>query len=370
MTGGMERFARRMWAGQAGAAGRLVRTGLLPLSASWRAASMVRNAVYDRVIDADRTAGTPVGDRGARRTDRAAAVVSVGNLAVGGTGKTPFAAWIAAQLAARGRHPSIVLSPRAVDEERLHRGWAADVPTIVDRDRKRGIRSAELGGADVVILDDGFQHRRAPRDLDLVLLAVEDRFPGPVLPRGPYREGATALRRADAIVITRRNAGMAEAADLRARVERVLGPGGPPVVGCVHLVADRMSPLTVAWTPRTPAAVATAGAGTAGPAEGRHLDAPFVVTAIARADGFLRSVAETSSGRADLLAFADHHPFVERDALRIRRLAGARPIVTTAKDAVKLAPFAELLEPAWVLEQRLVWDWGEDEMRRMVVSST
>jgi tetraacyldisaccharide-1-P 4'-kinase len=77
----------------------------------------------------------------------------------------------------------------------------------------------------------------------------------------------------------------------------------------------------------------------------------------------LHDVAGLSTDTVGILAFEDHHVFTERDARAAVRRASGRPIVVTEKDAVKLAPFADMLGETWVLTQRLEWDWGEDAVR-------
>ena len=102
--------------------------------------------------------------------------------------------------------PALLLSGYGTDEVLLHRSWNPSVPVLADPDRVAGARRAVRDGASTVVVDDGFQHRRLARDLDIVLLSVEDPFPGGVLPVGPYREPAESLARAHAIVLTRRGA--------------------------------------------------------------------------------------------------------------------------------------------------------------------
>ncbi len=155
-------------------------------------------------------------------------VVSVGNLCVGGSGKTPLVGWLASELRARGhrvailsrgvggrreRETNVVSDGERVllgaadvgDEPVLLAGRARGVPVFAGRNRVAlGLRASALFGAELLILDDGFQHHRLARDLDLVCVdASEGLGNGHVLPRGPLREPAGALRYADAIVWTR-----------------------------------------------------------------------------------------------------------------------------------------------------------------------
>ena len=95
--------------------------------------------------------------------------VSVGNLTVGGTGKTPVSAYIAARLVERGLKPAIVMRGYGNDEALVHARLNPDVPVVIAADRVRGALDARAMGCDVAVLDDAFQHRRAKRDADIVL---------------------------------------------------------------------------------------------------------------------------------------------------------------------------------------------------------
>lgn len=196
---------------------------LRPIAWAYGLAVSARNRRFDR-------------GHGVRRLD--CPVVSVGNLSVGGTGKTPVVAWVVERLAAAGRRPVIALrgyrpdaSGRS-DEAMLHRDAMPEVPIAVGADRFRAVR--ELGEPRdercVVVLDDGFQHRRLHRDFDLVLIdATRAELNGHLLPHGRLREAPEALRRADAVLVTHasdEDEGLAEAIERR--------HGRPPVAWCRH----------------------------------------------------------------------------------------------------------------------------------------
>jgi tetraacyldisaccharide 4'-kinase len=201
-----------------------------------------------------------------------------------------------------------------------------------------------------VVVDDGFQHRRMARDLDVVLLSVDDPFPGGVMPVGPYREPASSLARADVILLTRRRSSLEEAQALVGAVEAVPGVRPGTVVGCVQLTSDGVVPLQ---------------ADRSGPAmlADPLRNGAVALTAIARPEAFRRDVGGIASGPVELVAYADHHEFTDADVKRARERAGARPIVVTEKDAVKLGALADALGDTWVLRERVVWDWGEDALR-------
>ncbi len=335
MRASLERFARRWWVGELGWAGRLLSVLLAPASWLWIAATALRNRRHDR-------AG------GEGETIPGLTVVSVGNLAMGGTGKTPVASWIARWYLEAGNRPALIVSGYGRDEKLLHERWTPQVPVFVGRGRIDAARRAKAAGTDVAIVDDGFQHRRLARDLDIVLLAAEDAFAGLAPPRGPYREGPGALRRADAVLITRRTASTDEARDLAARVEAA-HPG--VVKGGVCLTGGRWVDLD---------------GGTHSGALGDVL----AVAAVGRPESFIHAVRHLVVGSAELVAFADHHEYTRRDLERLRGRAGERPIVVTEKDAVKLLAHRDLLGEAYVLKQGLEWEWGEVEVTELLASAT
>jgi tetraacyldisaccharide 4'-kinase len=358
VTGRLQRFARRWWAGGYGRRGLVLSLILAPLSWLWVLAATRRARRFER--------------EGGQRVD-GLRVVSIGNLAVGGTGKTPLAAWVARRLLDCGARPALALRGYGRDEALLHGLWNPGVPVFLDADRVRAARRAAEGGAGTVVLDDGFQHRGLVRDVDLVLLSVDDPFPAAVLPCGPYREPIAALARADAVVLTRRAASADEARSLAAEVHALPGIAPGAVVASVHIAVDQMVPLG-AWAE-------TAGEGTPpaepaelaghGPNPGTYSLDPsrgvLAVTGIARPDAFRVALQGLFAGRVDVEARPDHHEFTEREARGARARAGDRPIVMTEKDAVKLIDHAELLGDAWVLRSRLAWDWGEAELRALVL---
>ena len=153
---------------------RAVRSALLP--ASWVFGAIVarRNARFDAA------------------TLRRAALpsLSVGNLTVGGTGKTPVAAWCVEQLRARGARPAIVMRGVGDDEWRVHGLLNPGTPVIVSADRSDGVFTARARGADCVVLDDAFQHRQAARVADVVLVRSDPRDVAAILglSRATYRK--------------------------------------------------------------------------------------------------------------------------------------------------------------------------------------
>lgn len=174
--------------------------------------------------------------RGVVRLDRP--VVSVGNVSVGGTGKTPMVAHLARHLLAHGHRPCIAMRGYRPHGGQSDEAWwyaraLPDVPVVVRPDRVAGLRAlfgSDRGQAiDCVLLDDGFQHRRVARDLDVVLVsATRDPFADRLLPAGWLREPVASLSRADVIVVTHAQAVAPQA--LAALVDRLRSIAGPAFV--------------------------------------------------------------------------------------------------------------------------------------------
>jgi tetraacyldisaccharide 4'-kinase len=284
---------------------------LTPLELLYAGAINLRNRAYDTHL---------------LRTHRAAVpVISVGNIVAGGTGKTPVTRWLTEQLLARERRPAILHGGYGSDEPKLHHEWHPDVIVIAQRDRVAAARQAVAAGADVILLDDGFQHRRLARDLDIVLLAA-DRANTHLLPRGPGREPLRSLSRSGLVLITRKAASADHALLLETTVHKVV-PG--LAIARVHLR------LTASFPGQPVVAVAS----------------------IARPDLFLRQLRDQGAQVEVMLAYPDHFDYKAADAEQIAARADSRLIVTTAKDAVKLRPL--LPERALhVAEQDLVVESG------------
>ncbi|MDM8008912.1 MAG: tetraacyldisaccharide 4'-kinase [Phycisphaerae bacterium] len=255
-------------------------------------------------------------------------VISVGNLTVGGTGKTPMCGWLCRHLLDRELKPAVLSRGYKASREGL-----ADEMLMLSRqfpqavlvahpDRyKAGRVATEHYGAQAVILDDAFQHRRIGRDLDLLLIDASRPFGfGHVLPRGLLREPLKGLIRAGAVVLTRCDlAGALQVAGLEDNVRR-LHPK-VPVVRAVHR-PHGFTGLDGAAVPLPPATRIGCLAG------------------IARPDAFERTVADMGIRAAQVQWWPDHHPYTVADAEMIRRWAERHrldALITTEKDAVKLA---------------------------------
>lgn len=290
--------------------------------------------------------------------------ISVGGVTVGGSGKTPFAAEIARLVAASGRRPAVIT--RGFPDElalhaRLSRGW----PVFGCRDRRAAIREA-AAVAQVAVLDDGFQHRRLARDLDIVLLDADlvGRVPWRLLPAGPFREPPSALSRADVLVVTRRGAAGPDAEVLASWTRRhtevplvarcALEPGGLERVGGT----GTRNATTSAAEPRTRKERA----------EPPSLDAPgwVVVAGIMKPEPFLRSLRERGLRPELEVVLPDHGAPSPGLVAEIARAAARGGVITTAKDAERLGPLLPEGVPLWRLGERLTWEEGADELRERV----
>ena len=194
----------------------------IPASRLYRAIIAVRNAHFDR------------GPAGRVR----APVISLGNLTTGGTGKTPMVIWVAKKLTAAGRHPVIGLRGYGArgnepsDETLEYAERLPAVPTVANPDRLTALAAylAHHPSIDCVVLDDGFQHRRLARDLDVVLIDASRRtLDERLLPAGHLREPPDNLRRADAVVVTH-----AQSRDERLSDAIERHHGRPPVAWTRH----------------------------------------------------------------------------------------------------------------------------------------
>ena len=330
---------------------------LAPLGWLFGSAVRLRNSAYDRGLLAVRHLPVPV--------------VSVGNLIVGGTGKTPLVAALARRLAARGRRPAVVLrgyggrnarrpggpalvvsegnsghlladEDQAGDEALLLATSLPSVPVVVSARRYHGgMQAITTCGADLVILDDGFQHRALHRDLDLVALdATAPLGNGRLLPAGLLREPPLSLRRADALILTR-----AADDDLYEQASATLGRLAPGIR--IFRARHRATGLRLVSAGTPPPSLA-------------ELDGMQVAAfaGLARPGALRDTLISLGARVVQFIPLADHHPFRpgEIEGLVDAGLqAGARLVITTAKDAVRMQPGAQHPQLA-VLEIEMAMD--------------
>jgi tetraacyldisaccharide 4'-kinase len=262
-------------------------------------------------------------------------VVSIGNLSVGGAGKTTLALHLAARAAARGSKVAIVCrryrpGPGGEgDEERLYREAVGPARCFAGRSKLELARAAAVSGAALVLVDDGFSHWPLARDEDLVLLDRTDLFGGGrLLPAGRLREPLRALHRATVVIVTR------------------LAPGEDP------------APWLEAVRPYAPAALLAAArhrvTGVRDGEGGRHdqRGAAHVVTATGNPGAVVASAREAGFAPVSSSSYRDHHWFTAREARREADRAGAGALLVTAKDAVRWPrlpgyPGPRVLEVGW-----------------------
>jgi tetraacyldisaccharide 4'-kinase len=304
---------RRIIAGQAGAWAAPLRGALRLVALPYAAVIRYRNAHYDRV-GPEVTLPVPV--------------VSVGNITVGGTGKTPMVVELVKRLERNGHSPAVVsrgyksIDGEPNDEELLIRSRCPGVVYVADPDRATGAENAiRHSGADVIVLDDAFQHRRLARDLDMVLIDATCPFGhGHVLPRGLLREPIESLRRADVIVVTRCDqVAQGELERIRLRIQQL--HTDVPLIESSHRVTsiERLDGTPVEESVDGKRAVVFAGIG--------------------HPRGFLTTVRSLGFEVVGTRWWPDHHRYTTRDIDGLRRTGRFPPhevLVTTEKDAVKL----------------------------------
>jgi tetraacyldisaccharide 4'-kinase len=313
---------------------------LTPLSWMFGAVTGVRNLLYDVGLMRAHPLGLPT--------------VSVGNLTVGGTGKTPVAAWVAAELAALGARPAVLLRGYGADEPLVHQHLNPAVMVIPNPDRVAGAALARARGASVLVLDDAFQHRRAARDVDIVLVAAEQRAAHRLLPAGPLREGRRALRRASVLVVTRKSASPAEAESAAATWTGFAG--APPSV-VVALAPDALMPVGGVRQ-------SVAAASGAEPLTALHGRRVLAISAIGAPSAFEAQLA-AAGAQVTPARYPDHHAFDADDVASLaRRGADVDRVVCTLKDAVKLGPrWPAQASPLWYLSQAVVVERGASVLR-------
>jgi tetraacyldisaccharide 4'-kinase len=289
-----------------------------PLASIFEAGVQVRNALYSRRLLKQRRLQGPT--------------VSVGNLSVGGSGKTPFVMLLGEQLKRRGlafdvlsrgygRRSQGVLevnpagSAQEFGDEPLLIARKLEVPVIVGEDRyQAGVFAERKFGPQMHILDDGFQHRALGRDFDIVLVTAEDARDR-VIPAGRLREPLRSLVRADAVVLT--SGATADAFALKGQKVWRVRRG-----------------ITVAGVPERP--VAFCG--------------------IARPKSFLLQLEKAGIEVVAEAVYRDHHAYSEKDVaelLALRKNSEAGGFVTTEKDAINLGGYLSALQPLAVVPVKM-----------------
>lgn len=318
---------------------------LAPLGALYSLVVKVRNALYRRGV--------------LHTHDVSAPVISVGNLTSGGTGKTPLVEWIARDLSSGGRKVCVLTRgygrqnpdrrviaangktvlatvAEAGDEAfMLAEKLSGKAAVICDANRVAAARWArENLGTDVFVLDDAFQHQQIARELNILVIDATNPWGnGKILPAGVLREPITELKRADCVIITRADSQDSEA--LRARIKE-LRPDAP-------IFLSRMKHHQLREHGTDGAVIDSAVAK-------RIPTAAFC--AIGNPDSFVSLLRQEGYEIIHAQAFRDHHNYTQADMDKLIRDAeekGARALITTEKDAVKLRSLTCPM-PCYVME--------------------
>ncbi len=307
-------LADRLMAGRDDPLTLVLRLLLLPLTLTYLVVITTRNALYDGGLLKPKRVGVPV--------------VSIGNVTVGGTGKTPLVVHLANAAHAAGRKVAVVSTGYGAkagdgrsDEAGLLAARCPGVDVIVAPDKLPGAREAAARGADLILLDDALQTRHLHRDLEIVV--VDARAPlgnGWVLPAGSLREPASGIGRADVLVLTHH--------------ERLADESLIEVEN--RLRAYNRTATLVYASHRARGVRPVTGGPEVDPATlaGQEL---FLFAGIASTEGFIDTIEGLGAEVTGCLAFPDHHGFVPADMAAVRAYARTARLVCTEKDAAKVA---------------------------------
>jgi tetraacyldisaccharide 4'-kinase len=310
----------------------LLRLGLRVVSVPYGWATAIRNVLHDRGWKRRERVGVPV--------------VSVGNLTLGGTGKTPCVEHIARYYRERGLCVALLSRGYGAgegpnDEALVLEETLPDVPHLQGADRVTLARAAvEELESEILVLDDGFQHRRLARDLDVVLIDATNPWGyGYLFPRGLMRESRRGLKRAGVVVLTRCDQVDAEARRrLREEVSR-LAASAPVVETCHRPVGLLNSEQQTA------------------PLEELRSRPVAAFCGIGNPEAFRRTLADRGANVVAMRVYADHQAYSREDVEELRRWAGEQPadamVVTTQKDLVKLRVVELSGRPLWALRIQL-----------------
>lgn len=291
----------------------MARTVLRAASAGYRLGIGFRNTRFDR-------------GRGVHRAS--VPVVSIGNITTGGTGKTPMVEYVCRHFRRLGFRVAILSRGYGAteglnDEGRVLHANLPDVPHFQDPDRVSLARIAvEEAGARILVLDDGFQHRRLDRDLDIVLLDALDPFGlGHLLPLGLLREPIGSLRRSGVVVLSRADLiSIDDRRAIRAEADRLAGP--LPWAEARHAPLDLLD-----------------ADGQSFPLDLVRAGPVIAFCGLGNPEGFRRTLLDLGADLVAFRAFPDHHPYGRSDIESLiswARDLGPTLALTTQKDSVKL----------------------------------
>jgi len=318
-----ERFYDLVSGRATGITATVLRGGLRLLEVPYCSVISVRNVLYDKQIVPTHRFPVPV--------------ISVGNLTLGGTGKSPMVAWLCRFFLERDLRPGLVsrgyrkTSSEGNDEFMEMTRRFPTIPHLQDRNRAEAISTLlQTKQVDLIILDDAFQHRRVVRNIDLVLLDATAPFGfGHVFPRGTLREPLTGLRRADIALLTRSD--LVDEPQRQKIREKILSLHPNIIWGeTIHVPTSLISAQSCATEPIT----AVSG------------QSVLAFCGIGNPAAFRKTLERCGVHVAKLIPFPDHHRYTARDTEELVRAAkalGTDSILCTVKDLVKLNPmeFAE-----------------------------
>jgi tetraacyldisaccharide 4'-kinase len=286
-------------------------------------------------------------------------VISVGNLTTGGTGKTPVVQWIVRELQAMSHKPAVLMrgykrvdAQSRSDEEQLLRDSLA-VPVFADPRRFLAGQHALKAHPeiDVFVLDDGFQHRKLARDLDIVLIDATNPFGyDHVLPRGMLRESLAGLARVGVVILTRVDLAPAEQLE---EIESTVRSANTsvPMLRTIHRLGE------------------VQGDGNRKTLEQLSGNKVWAFCGIGNPEAFENALRKAGVELAGVTRFGDHHPYDPDDLDRLRaaaKSAGATVLLTTEKDFVKLRELPSLMStPIPVLSVGVQIEMSESDSARL-----
>ena len=288
---------------------------------------------------------------GIRKTYRAdMPVISVGNITLGGTGKTPFVIFLADYLQLNGKRPAILTRGYGKDECKMLKDELADVPVLVGQDRVKSARKALEENAGIIILDDGFQHRRIERDVNIVMIDCMRPFGNKNLfPRGILRESVSSLKRADMFVLTRTDRASHDSVNNTKDELNKLFPGRPVIL--------------TRYTPSFLTDVTGAACAISEMKDKKIL----LVSGIVDHDYFQFLVKDAAGVIASRIDYDDHHAYSQKDIDRIFTECQKKEIdivMVTKKDYVKLEDLniSQIEEKLFVLNITVDITEGKEEL--------
>lgn len=291
-----------------------------------------------------------------------AKVVSIGNITWGGNGKTPLTIRIARDLKEEGKKVAVLTRGYGMDEVRELEKKLPGIPVIVGRDRIKSAREAiQKHGAEYLILDDGFQHLRLHRNLDILTLNSTEPFgPGGLIPRGTLREPLENIARADVFVLSKANIGSKNLHWIRQKINSI--KPNAIIFEALHKPVRFVDPLkNRTWSTAE--------------VHGRKMAA---ISGIGDPHSFEKMVELLGAEILLAARYGDHHEYALSEIkhfIKQCRESNLRDVVTTDKDYFRLKPVIEKLGDEdlkavtfWVLEIEFEVSDEEDFIRRCINS--